>query len=286
MGTSEARTTRSRGCSASAPHAGSPRASRSGLVGGFMRRLNYGAWIGLVAAGTCLSSLALAQAPANAPPAVGVVKVTKHPVIETEQFIGRIQAAARVDVVARVTAYLDQVVFTEGAEVKKGDVLYRLERPPFEADVEAKQGVVGTIQAQLLNANLTLAARPNPSEHPGRPAIDRRCRQGQPGQSGGPASQRAGQPSDLADQPRLHGHHRTDRRQDRAHQRHGRQRGRPRKRGLGHRGAARIRCMWCSPSRCAARSSCGSATSTRAATAPFRSRSSCRTAAPTARPAS
>lgn len=103
-----------------------------------------------------MSSLALAQAPANAPPAVGVVKVTKHPVIETEQFIGRIQTAARVDIVARVTAYLDQVVFTEGAEVKKGDVLYRLERPPFEADVEAKQGVVGTIQAQLLNANLTL----------------------------------------------------------------------------------------------------------------------------------
>ena len=84
-----------------------------------MRRLKFGAWIGLVAAGTCLSSPALAQAPANAPPAVGVVKVTKHPVTETEQFIGRIQAAARVDVVARVTAYLEQVVFTEGARSRR-----------------------------------------------------------------------------------------------------------------------------------------------------------------------
>ena len=121
-----------------------------------MRRSQIGLWVGLIVAGPLPASAALAQAPGGAPPAVGVVKVTKHPVVETDQFIGRIQAVSRVDVVARVTAFLDQVVFTEGAEVKKGEVLYRLERVPFEADVEAKQGVVGTIQAQLLNANVTL----------------------------------------------------------------------------------------------------------------------------------
>jgi membrane fusion protein (multidrug efflux system) len=99
---------------------------------------------------------ALAQAPNAAPPAVGVAKVTKHPIVETEQFIGRVQAVQRVDIVARVTAYLEEVVFKEGDEVKKGDVLYRLERAPFEADVQAKEGVVAQIQAQLLNANITL----------------------------------------------------------------------------------------------------------------------------------
>ncbi len=99
---------------------------------------------------------ALAQAPANAPPAVGVIKATKHPVTQTERFIGRIQAVARVDVVARVTAFIEQYVFKEGDEVKKGQVLYRLERPPFEADVEAKQGTVEQIQAQLANATVTL----------------------------------------------------------------------------------------------------------------------------------
>ena len=105
---------------------------------------------------TMMATPALAQAPANGPPAVGVIKATKHPVTQTERFIGRIQAVARVDVVARVTAFIEQYVFKEGDEVRKGQVLYRLERPPFEADVEAKQGTVEQIQAQLANATVTL----------------------------------------------------------------------------------------------------------------------------------
>ena len=121
-----------------------------------MRRVAIGLRIGVVVAQFSCVAPVLAQAPGNAPPAVGVVRVTKHPVIETEQFIGRVQAVARVDIVARVTAFLDEVVFKEGDEVRKGDVLYRLERPPFEADVQAKEGAVAQIQAQLLNANITL----------------------------------------------------------------------------------------------------------------------------------
>ena len=106
----------------------------------------------LIAAG----SAALAQAPPAGPPAVGVIKVTKHPVTETEQFIGRIQSTARVDIVARVTAYLDSYDFQEGAEVKKGQLLYKLEQPPFQAAVQADQGAVEQFQAQLANANVTL----------------------------------------------------------------------------------------------------------------------------------
>lgn len=99
---------------------------------------------------------AAAQAPPGGPPAVGVLKVTKHPVTETNRFIGRIQATARVDIVARVTAYLDAYVFKEGDEVKKGQLLYRLEQPPFQAAVEADQGAVEQFQAQLANANVQL----------------------------------------------------------------------------------------------------------------------------------
>ena len=97
-----------------------------------------------------------AQAPGAGPPAVGVVKVGKTAIVETERFIGRIQAEQQVNLVARVTAFIDQIVFKEGQEVKTGDVLYRLERPPFEADVAAKQATIDQIQAQLQNANLTL----------------------------------------------------------------------------------------------------------------------------------
>ena len=110
----------------------------------------------LAAAALATAGPASAQAPGGGPPAVGVMKVTKHPVTETERFIGRIQATARVDIVARVTAYLQSYDFKEGEEVRKGQLLYRLEQPPFQAAVEANQGSVQQFQAQLANATLTL----------------------------------------------------------------------------------------------------------------------------------
>lgn len=90
------------------------------------------------------------------PPAVGVVAVTRQPVTRSSEFIGRIQATNRVDIVARVAAFLDEMLFTEGAEVKKGDLLYRLEQGPFRADVQAKQAAIAQFQAQLKNAQVTL----------------------------------------------------------------------------------------------------------------------------------
>ena len=66
---------------------------------------------------------AWAQAPAAPPPAVGIVKAEKTPIVVTDRFIGRIQAVQRYNVVARVTAFLDEVVFKEGQEVKEGDAL-------------------------------------------------------------------------------------------------------------------------------------------------------------------
>jgi membrane fusion protein, multidrug efflux system len=87
---------------------------------------------------------------------VGVVKVQKRAVIETSEFVGRVQAIDRVDIVARVTAFLQERSFTEGAEVQKGDLLYRLERGPFEADLQAKQAAVAQQQALLRNATIVL----------------------------------------------------------------------------------------------------------------------------------
>jgi membrane fusion protein (multidrug efflux system) len=102
-----------------------------------------------------MGATAFAQG-APPPPAVGVLKAVKTPVTEINAFIGRIQAIARVDVVARVTAFVDQVAFRDGTEVKKGDVLYRLERGPFEADLDAKKAVAEQMDAQLQNANVAL----------------------------------------------------------------------------------------------------------------------------------
>jgi membrane fusion protein (multidrug efflux system) len=114
--------------------------------------------IGLLAAaalavGTPVSTRA--QPAPSGPPAVGVVEAINRPITETSEFLGRIEAINRVNVVARVTAFLEKRLFNEGAEIKTGDELYRLERGPFEADLASKKAQVAQLQATLENAKLT-----------------------------------------------------------------------------------------------------------------------------------
>ena len=99
---------------------------------------------------------ALAQPGPQGPPAVGVVQAQRRPVIETSEFVGRIQAVNRVDLVARVTAFVQERRFTEGGEVHAGDLLYRLERAPFEAQVAAQAAQVAQANAVLQNNSLNL----------------------------------------------------------------------------------------------------------------------------------
>ena len=75
-------------------------------------------------------------APAG-PPAVGVVRAERQQITQTDEFIGRVQSIGRVALVARVSAYLEKRLFVEGSEVKQGDLLYLLEQPPFQAQVDA-----------------------------------------------------------------------------------------------------------------------------------------------------
>lgn len=103
----------------------------------------------------CAGAPGFAQDSASPPAAVGVITATPRPMTETDQFLGRIEAVRRVDVVARVTAFLEKRLFIEGAEVKTGDKLYELEKGPFQADLAAKQANVAQLQAQLENAKLT-----------------------------------------------------------------------------------------------------------------------------------
>ena len=103
-----------------------------------------------------LSVEADAQPASRGPAAVGVVRAERQQMTQVDEFIGRIQAVGRVALVARVSAFLEQQLFVEGSEVKKGDLLYRLEQPPFQAQVQANQATVEQLQAQHHNAELTL----------------------------------------------------------------------------------------------------------------------------------
>ena len=112
-------------------------------------------WLAVCAIAIGATAATRAQPAASAPPAVGVFAATKRPIIETSEFLGRVEAVNRVNVVARVTAFLEKRLFNEGAEVKKGDPLYALERGPFEADLAFKKATVAQLQATLENAKLT-----------------------------------------------------------------------------------------------------------------------------------
>ncbi len=114
--------------------------------------------IGLLSAGVLAigaTAAARAQPAASGSPTVGIVEAIKRPITESSEFLGRIEAVDRVNVVARVTTFLEKRLFVEGAEVKAGDELYRLERGPFEADLASKHAIVAQLQATLDNARLT-----------------------------------------------------------------------------------------------------------------------------------
>lgn len=104
---------------------------------------------------TVLTGGAARTQPAAPAPSVGIVEATRRPITESSEFLGRIEAINRVNVAARVTAFLEQRLFNEGAEIRKGDQLYRLERGPFEADLAAKKAQVAQLEATLENARLT-----------------------------------------------------------------------------------------------------------------------------------
>jgi membrane fusion protein (multidrug efflux system) len=109
----------------------------------------------LLAFGGWLLDSATAQ-PAG-PPAVGVARAERQQITQTDEFVGRVQAVGRVTVVARVTAFLEKRLFVEGSEVKKGDLLYQLEQPPFQAQVDAAKANVDQLDAQHRNAQISLA---------------------------------------------------------------------------------------------------------------------------------
>jgi membrane fusion protein, multidrug efflux system len=69
-------------------------------------------------------------------PQVQVAEVIHRPLREWQEFSGRLQAVNTVEVRPRVSGYVDRVAFTDGARVKKGQLLFQIDPRPFQAEVE------------------------------------------------------------------------------------------------------------------------------------------------------
>ena len=90
------------------------------------------------------------------PPAVTVAPVVSREVTATGDFIGRVVAIDKVDVVARISGFINERNFTEGQQVKTGDLLFSIEPDTYKAAVDQQTANLAKAKATEVNANLQL----------------------------------------------------------------------------------------------------------------------------------
>lgn len=112
-----------------------------------MRKSTYQTVLSLIAAAfTGWCAPALAQ---KGPPVVTVATPLARNVVQWDEYTGRFEASERVTLRARVSGYIEKVHFVDGADVKEGDLLFTIDRRPFEIAVDSARGDLARAQAQV-----------------------------------------------------------------------------------------------------------------------------------------
>ncbi len=98
------------------------------------------------------------EAPKLPPAPLEVTTITIEPrdVPVTAEYIAQTQSSQAVNIQARVSGFLDKRVYTEGAVVKAGQVLFRMDPKPFQAQVDAAAAAMQRNQASLEVATANL----------------------------------------------------------------------------------------------------------------------------------
>ena len=92
--------------------------------------------------------------PAQPPPEITVSQPVAHKIIEWDEYTGRFDAVEAVDVRARVSGYLTDVNFTDGQEVKAGDLLFQIDPRPFERALDQAKAQLDEAKVRVSNAGL------------------------------------------------------------------------------------------------------------------------------------
>jgi multidrug efflux system membrane fusion protein len=130
-------------------------------------RLSRGTRIALLVAPIAFTTLLAACTKTSAqqgpppPMQVAVASVIERDVTEWDEFTGRLQAVDSVEVRPRVSGFVSAVRFSEGAMVRKGDLLFQIDPRPFQAEVDRLQAELTRAQAtvQRATSELERAAR-------------------------------------------------------------------------------------------------------------------------------
>jgi multidrug efflux system membrane fusion protein len=104
--------------------------------------------LGLAALAGC-GKAEMKKGPPAAPRVVTMTPLEQE-VLEYEDLPGRIEAIEDVEIKARVTGYLNKVEFKEGAEVKKGDLLFSIDSREYQAEVDSANAALQQAQAKYL----------------------------------------------------------------------------------------------------------------------------------------
>ncbi len=89
-------------------------------------------------------------------PAVSVLTVEPQTIPYTATFVAQTESSQQVNIVARVSGYLDKIAYREGDLVKHGQLLFQLDPKPFQAQLQAAQGELQSQQARHTNAKANL----------------------------------------------------------------------------------------------------------------------------------
>lgn len=108
-----------------------------------------GSMLAAMIASFCLCSCDKPEVPSLPPPIVEVISITTTEVPLASTLIGQLDSPQTVEVRARVEAIVDKMPFTEGVEVKAGDVLFELDKKPFLEKLAAAKGALAESHAAL-----------------------------------------------------------------------------------------------------------------------------------------
>ena len=98
------------------------------------------------------------QGGGGAPPAaVSVAQVVSRPIVDWDEFTGRIEAVDRIEIRPRVSGYLDGVHFEEGATVTKGDLLFTIDPREYQAAVNSAKANLERIDTRIRLARSEVA---------------------------------------------------------------------------------------------------------------------------------
>lgn len=105
----------------------------------------------------CGASPAFAAPPPPPATSVGVVVAAEKSVYQEQSYVGRIQATSVVNLIPRVTGFLEQRLFHQGDDVTKGELLYVIEQGPYAAALAQQQAALAQAKAQMVNARVALS---------------------------------------------------------------------------------------------------------------------------------